>query len=948
MDVFQLLRLRFVHRRGAQLHFFHGPAIYAFLLDRLGNPPSFPSRCGFLPVEHGRVRYRPGEAYHLGLILLPGAELDVAAWARVLSRPPHGRFARTAGAPFGKETDLTEIYDCVGGHALPRDSQPRFLTLSDLDPAVRALTGQSVLQIRFESPLLILRTPVSRKDTIFDGDSFDPAKFLERIAQSVGSAFPPLFPASAPPVARVLQNRLLRADAPYPSKTLLGSRGSVVLELSEGLDAAWARALLIASALGVGVATNMGQGRFSIEGFSLAPHWPPPPALSLCERAADPQTLAAAREAIGKGGETAGVDGVSRNAFLEQLTWKLDSLREKLALGTAGASVLRGIVLEKTNGSLRGLAVPTFEDRFLQRACFEELYPAVDQLLEDSSYAYRPGLSRRNAELSVRRAHDEGYRHVLDADLRAFFDLVDWELLEAHLRAYFGRESIVDLLMRWVRAPVEFADQRIERTSGLPQGAVISPLLANLYLDSFDEAMSRRGFRVVRYADDFVVLCRSGEDVQRARDAVQEELTKLRLELSPEKTSATSFEHGFRFLGFLFCRSLVLDAPAATARFMRPGEDLDWADATQLLPSNATGWIAEALSAAAQADGAEPETRWHSPVVSASATRRPVYVVDGALRVTATRRGLRLFEGESPRAEIAWERVSEVAVLGGRPISPSVFQHAMRHRVPVALYARSGEPIGLVLPDRVRTPSPSTYAHWRWHDDPERRLAVARGLVEAKIHNLRLLAKYQGGDNEPLRDYLGHRAAASLRAESLERLRGIEGQAAHAWFGRWHNWVAPRFSFDGRTARGAKDPVNALLNLLYTQLFRLCWMGCLVEGLDPYLGVLHDGRGRYAALAADLQEPFRFLCDRLAIDLIHRGQIGPEDFVSAEKQIPPVRLKLDALRSVLLAWEGRLQARVRFRDETRSYRQHVREQARRFAQIVEGKRADLRPFRLKW
>jgi len=950
MDLFQLLLFRFVHRAGCSFHFFHGPAIYAFLLDRLGNPPRFPVGCGFLPVESGRVHYAPGEAYHVGLILEPRAELDAADWMRVLAQPPRTRFGKTAGAPFGGGTSLHSVVDVVSDRRLAYGQRGRFIGTDDMRGVAGRLCGATTIEIGFQSQLQILRTPVARKNTVFDDRSFDPVVFLGRVGESIGRAFPNLFPASPVPEVRLLANRMARTDASYPGKTIPGARGSIVMEIPCGLPHEWALALVVAGVIGVGKATNMGQGRFGVVGAAPVEGWPPRAARSIASRAGDPSNLALAREAVSRSGRTPGVDGIDHATFLDSLTYRMDILRERLETGEASAKPLRGIALRKADGRLRGLAVPTFEDRFLQRACFQELDPAVEQLLEDSNFAYRRGLSRRNAELSVRKAHDEGFKHVLDADIRSFFDFVDWQLLEVRLRALFGDDPIAGLLMAWVKAPVEFGGRLIHRTTGLPQGAVISPLLANVYLDVFDEAMAEQGFRLVRYADDFLVLCRSAEDVERARRTVDHELARLRLQLADEKTTITSFERGFRFLGFLFCRSLVFESPSGAARLLRADEWGEWPDAAEVDASQTTGWLETAIAGSPSGEGdvPAPEERWRRPIVGAGGGRRPMYVIDPGVRLTGSHRGVRAYDGSVLRAEVAWQRISEIAILGGRQMSASLFQQALRHRVPVSLYSRSGEPVGLVLPDRVRTPGPLTRAHWHWHEAGETRMAVARSLVEAKIHNLRLLARRQRGDNADLLQYLERRSEDALRCESLERLRGIEGQAAHAWFARWPGWLEGAFPFPGRSGRGARDPINAVLNLLYSQLFRLCWMAAIAEGLDPYLGCLHEGRGRYAALAADLQEPFRFLCDRLGLRLAHTRQLSTDDFASHEKTRPVVRIRESGLRTILSAWEASLNVTVRAGEETLTFRDHICAQARRFAQVVQLERAELKPFRLRW
>jgi CRISPR-associated protein Cas1 len=257
--------------------------------------------------------------------------------------------------------------------------------------------------------------------------------------------------------------------------------------------------------------------------------------------------------------------------------------------------------------------------------------------------------------------------------------------------------------------------------------------------------------------------------------------------------------------------------------------------------------------------------------------------------------------------------------------------------------------LGIAVPDRVRVPSAAMRAHWRWHEASESlRVKLAAELIEAKIHNQRLVARHQPGDNNEARDRLKALGQAALRAQTLERLRGLEGHAAHVYFAHWVRWIPSNLGFSRRTGRHAQDPINAVLNLLYTQLFRTCWLACLTEGLDPYLGVLHEGRDRYAALAADLQEPFRFLCDRLVLELVHKRQLTSADFARESKDGPRVWLKPEALKLILGAWEARLDARVRACEDTASYREHIYAQAKRLHAVVRGERSTLGAFRLKW
>jgi hypothetical protein len=188
----------------------------------------------------------------------------------------------------------------------------------------------------------------------------------------------------------------------------------------------------------------------------------------------------------------------------------------------AGPSPLAGHPLAPARSFLEAAGLATASAaaaaRAAQRAAAEALGPAIDVLLEDCSHAYRNGFSRGGAARALQRAYEEGYRHVLDADIESLFDAVDWPRLEAKLGALFPFEPLVPLLTAWMRSPVVFDGRTIARRRGLPRGNPVSPLLAKLCLDQFDEELLSRDCRLIRYGDDFVVLTKEAETARRARD----------------------------------------------------------------------------------------------------------------------------------------------------------------------------------------------------------------------------------------------------------------------------------------------------------------------------------------------------------------------------------------------------------------------------------------------
>ncbi len=939
-----LLRVRLRFRRRVSLHILHGPALYAFIMDRLGNPERFPEGVAPLPVEAGRIRYQRGDRYHFGLALDSRCRIAAAEWKKLLAAPPRTRFGRSPGAPFGDTFAVEEVTDLVAGTPLGRRAAP--LGLRALAESAEDLLLLDQLTLRFVTPVQILRAPVHRKSHIFDHDKADAKVVLDRCLRSARRCFPdaPLREGGA---VALLDNGLLRADVKYPRKVLRGSLGTLRIGFADGVGA-HALPLVVAGLVGIGRSTNMGQGRFTIDELPpIVAGWPPRPAEDLLSRST--RHADAARRALADAGPTPGVDGQPLDDFLDRLPLDQGPILGAMQTGEVRAEPLRGLLIRKPDGSFRPIAVPTVKERFRQRLVLEELRPVVDELLEDASYAFRPGLGRRNAQAAIRKAYDQGFRWVLDGDINDFFDTVDWGRLRQRLDAWFGDDPVVDQLMAWVQATIRFGDQDIRRDRGLPQGTVVSPLLANLYLDAFDEALAAEGMRLVRYADDFVVLCRTREQAEAARAQAADELSQLDLELHPDKTEVRSFDQGFAFLGSIFCRSLVFDAPAH-----RPGggpdiiEDLGSlrADASALRAlADAADWLRELT---ADGPAVKVERRWHPPARRPSPQRRRVVIVDHSAILSGRRRGLWIERPEQRPGLIDWGAIDSIIIVGGHRTRQSVIQRAMRERVPISFHRRDGRPTGLLLPEGLRAPPATTRSQWRWVEESSRVLPVARALVEAKIQNTRLLLRRQAGHFDEALRRLKLINQAVQRAQSPARLRSLEGQAAHTWFSCWPELLPDGFAWHGRSGRGAADPVNAMLNLLYSLLYRRCWLAALASGLDPFCGVLHIGEGRYAALAADLQEPFRFLADRVVLRLLHKGQVRPSDFRYPTKGPYPCRIGDDAIRLVIEAWEQALHGKVAVNDRKDSYDRHIFHQADALRALIEGQVDRFPAFRMKW
>jgi len=247
----------------------------------------------------------------------------------------------------------------------------------------------------------------------------------------------------------------------------------------------------------------------------------------------------------------AGIDRVSIQMYEHQLEQNLAALERRLKTGTYQSLPLRRVHIPKGNsGETRPLGIPAVADRVAQEMVRQLLNPLFEGIFHDDSYGFRP---RRSCHMAVRRVVElkrRGFQHVLDADIKGFFNNIPHHVIMDGVSHLVADGNILYLVEQFLGAGVMEDGVFSPTDLGTPQGGVISPLLANITLNHLDWALHNAGFRFVRYADDFVVLTKSKDKVREAHDLVLQQLARLGLALSAEKTKMTTFRQGFAFLGF--------------------------------------------------------------------------------------------------------------------------------------------------------------------------------------------------------------------------------------------------------------------------------------------------------------------------------------------------------------------------------------------------------------
>ena len=261
----------------------------------------------------------------------------------------------------------------------------------------------------------------------------------------------------------------------------------------------------------------------------------------------------------------AGVDGQTIADFEADLSNSLYELWNRLSSGSYFPPPVRRVDIPKVDGGTRPLGIPTVADRVAQEVVRRYLEPRLEPVFHDDSYGYRPGKSAIDA---VRQARQRCWRYdwVLDLDVKAYFDSIDWELMLRAVRHHTSCPWVLLYIERWLKAPVQLEDGSVvPRTSGTPQGGVVSPVLANLFLHyAFDMWMKRTypNIPFERYADDAICHCKSAEEAQALWSALADRFAACKLVLHPEKTIIVyckdanrrgDFPHqSFDFLGFSF------------------------------------------------------------------------------------------------------------------------------------------------------------------------------------------------------------------------------------------------------------------------------------------------------------------------------------------------------------------------------------------------------------
>ena len=556
-----------------------------------------------------------------------------------------------------------------------------------------------------------------------------------------------------------------------------------------------------------------------------------------------------------------GGDGLTIGAYEIGLDGRLQRLSRLLTSGDYWPGPVRMAHIPKPGGTTRTLRIPCIADRIVQAATLIVLGPVLDTEFSDASYAYRPGRGVRDAIRRVAALRREGFIWTVETDVDDFFDTIPHTKLITRVERSVSCERTRDLIERWLAA---YGPEG----RGVPQGGPISPLLANLYLDDLDDAIQSEGVRLIRYADDLVLLTRTREKADIALTKLEGLLAAQGLRANPEATRIRSFDETLDFLGVRFVRTLAFDAI---------DDEEDLAGTPQVVVGRS---VAEPLPPG------PPDLLDTSALGARQSGLRVLYVRERGRRLGLYGEAFAVREGSDIVLAVAPPRVDRIEVGPEAFIDGEALRHAGRMGITVALTDGYGDTLSEM---QIMAHGRATLhlAQARTVLSEDLRVDLARRLVEGRIRGQwELLKRLNRLRKAPDIDLVAHKLKGMIRGllryKSVPELMGAEGQAAALYWPAYGLCLAKGWRFDRRIRRPAPDPVNAMLSLFASLLARDVGVVLERRGLHPGFGVLHEAGDDRDAVTFDLIEEFRApLVEAPVITMVNNRVVNAQMFTTS-------------------------------------------------------------------
>lgn len=495
----------------------------------------------------------------------------------------------------------------------------------------------------------------------------------------------------------------------------------------------------------------------------------------------------------------------------------------------------QAFIVKTSSGKKRLVEKLNPDSLILQHYLHKLIQPYFDRILEDEAVGYRKGISIENAIAQIEHAAKDGYEFVLESDIEDFFPSIDIEKLKIIIDSYIPQAdgAVKELLFSFIDTGYILDGKEYTREKGLAQGAILSPILANLYLDGFDELVKNEDVRLIRFADDFVIMTKTRQKAEEIKVLVSDALSKISLKLKPEKTTIYHLSQGFTFLGIHF-------SSEGAKRVLESDYRLQ---------------------------------------------KKPLYVSQPYTYLKLNGEAISIVKEGKVIDTFPLRRIGSIVITENTTLTSILIQKCAQLNIPITL-TNQGYYVNTIKPDSKNYFAISAN-HFNTYNqlDVSEALLFAKEIARCKLLNFQTLFRQRySKQDKHFHNTLNNFINKIDSADSVEQIRGYEGAATKEIFKKLNTLINNKAFTLKTRSRFATDPMNSLLNFGFYLLFTTINAEVRVNGLNPYLGYLHSPSDRYESLTADIEELFRCFIVRMIIRLVNLGVIKEDDFEINKKK----------------------------------------------------------------
>ena len=477
----------------------------------------------------------------------------------------------------------------------------------------------------------------------------------------------------------------------------------------------------------------------------------------------------------------------------------------------------------KSDGSYREIIMNTLVDKVVQKVLHDHLHETLNNQLSDNCYSYRKGYDYHKAVRKVYYQFKKGFSKGILADIQRFFDSINIQNLELLLLSFFSGSKLVQIITSYFTKDY------------LYQGNTISPILSNFFLTSFDTEMQKMvpEVKMIRYADDIILFAKDHNiDL---KTLLEEKLKSTGLKLNEDKISTFT-----------------------------PGDEISWLGSK----ISRKGFFQEKTRTSRIADLQD----WLPVFLYRSLEQKPLYITFSIQYARNQGNYIVIKKHDGTVSKINWNEVNRIVILGKARVSAGIIKRALYLKKGVVFLTALGKIIG-GFNNFGKTKTVNELFNDAYMDWPTWCEKYVKELAKSKINNQIYMLKRNGINSKILKDYI----TEIEKAGDADSVRGYEGVSTKEYYKHFRKIVHP-FPFQERVYHPPEGPINAMLSVFYTLIYRRFVEIFSSSGINAYVGIFHAERGNHHALASDIMESFRFLAERNVIALIRLKQVKIHDF----------------------------------------------------------------------